>query len=175
MLRPEWFSEPHLLGQPAVKCLVRVRLPCTPKSRSKSWAGRSTPIQHSIARSKTRSHGSPPDIIPQAAKITWTVTARHPARGQRSRPGAPRHGSGDGCEQAGEVFAAGAAGAQVRRDARVAPFGCTGALFDDGVDVDVQHFHRLLASHVPRIGPQELVKRLPSAHDIPGSSSSRYP
>src|SRR6516164_11626383 len=51
-------------------------------------------------------------------------------------------GTGDCCEQAGEVLAARAAGAQVRGDARVTPLCRLGAVFDDGVDIDVQYLNR---------------------------------
>ena len=47
-------------------------------------------------------------------------------------------GGGDGGEQAGEVFAAGAAGAQVRCDPGIASLGGGCALCDDGVGVDVE-------------------------------------
>src|SRR5579859_3875714 len=72
-----------------------------------------------------------------------------------------------------EVLTAGAARAQVRRDAGV-PLLRRDARGDQ-VDVDMQHLHRLRAADIARIGMQEAVQRQPAVHERPESSSSRYP
>ena len=55
------------------------------------------------------------------------------------------------------------------------PSGCVfrlavgaGAVLDDRVDEGVEHVHRLLASHVPRVGPQGLVRGLRSGRGFLG-------
>src|SRR5689334_519049 len=83
------------------------------------------------------------------------------------------HPAADGGQQPLEVLSARAARLQVRRDARV-PLLCW---FAGGhqLGVDVQHLHRLVAAHIPRISLQEAVQRRPAVHERPTLSWPRYP
>src|SRR6266702_5834806 len=76
-------------------------------------------------------------------------------------------------QQSREVLATRAARAQVRRDAWV-PLLRRGARRHQ-LGVDVQHLHRLGASHVTRIGPQEAVEFGPAIHELLEESSPIYP
>jgi hypothetical protein len=67
-----------------------------------------------------------------------------------------------GSQQAFEVLTARAAGPQMRRHARVTLLGGTAG--GGYLGIDVQYLHRLGASHILRIGPQEAVKRPPAVH-----------
>ena len=71
----------------------------------------------------------------------------------------------DRCEQAVEVLATRSARGQMSRDARVAlrRRGVSGCQFG----VHVQQFHRLSASHIARVGPQEAVESCPAVHECP--------
>src|SRR5450755_296297 len=76
-------------------------------------------------------------------------------------------------EQAVEVLATRSARGQMSCDARVTlrRRGIGGCQFG----VHVQQFHRLSASHIARVGPQEAVESCPAVHECLEVSSSRYP
>jgi Flavoprotein len=120
------------------------------------------------------------DVLRSVTNVETHVVVSPAARRTLARetdypPGTMRRGSADQRYQPGEVLAAWTAGAQMGCQARVAGLYRGGALSEHSADVDVEQFHCLVAANVLRIGPQELVKRIPSAHDFLGSWSCRYP
>src|SRR5450755_4429780 len=129
----------------------------------------------SLARSPHAGASSPATLavsasVPNMSNASSTVAlpsgpAVRPARGRR---------------QSLQVLTAGAAGQQVGRDTGEPPLRRTRNVAGDLVaenqlDVDLQHFHGLLAAHIAGIGPQELFQCLPARHDRRPSSLSRYP
>src|SRR5262249_47129415 len=104
------------------------------------------------------------------AQKQWQPPVRGggPAVGERSLSLVAQCG-----QQPVEVLCARAARAQVRREAGVA-FLYRGARSHQ-VGVDMHHLHRLGASHVLRIGPQELIKLRPAVHELLKESPGRYP
>jgi len=78
-----------------------------------------------------------------------------------------------GSQEPVKIFAAGAAGAQVRCDARIPLFHCGAACCQ--LCVSVQHLHGPGASHVTRISPQDVIQCRPAVHELLAQSSSVYP
>ena len=82
---------------------------------------------------------------------------------------APRGAESYGCRSAGrvaergqqpfEIFAARPARPQVGRDAGIAFFRWFAR--GDQFGIDMEHFHRLGAAHISRIGPQEAIQFIP--------------
>ena len=64
-------------------------------------------------------------------------------------------------QQPFEVLTAWAARAQVGRDARVPLFRFRRAVRGHQLGIDTEHFHRLGAAHISRIGPQEAIQFIP--------------
>ena len=87
--------------------------------------------------------------------------------------GSPRLDVARRVEESLEVFVAGSACAQMRRDAGKLTLGSRAG--EHELDVDVQNRERLLAPDVARIGRQEAFELRPVAHDDPPVSGSICP